>query len=321
MTAKKSPWDNLLNNDGLNVRRATKPPTVPFYYGKDSKGSLLLIAELSGDHKDYFFSNKINVTGIDTSLKQYPEDSQNLFIKLTNDIDKDIFEIVCFDLLKKIHDVSDPKIALSVTLNHLKRWKSFMKGSYRKVLSPQEVRGLFAELSCLFSLLQRKVDHSVSVEAWRGPDDSHQDFIFMNSAIEIKALSGKERNSVSISSLDQLQKTVSNLYLKIYRLGTTTDQKIAKSLNELVGDIENKIDSPDVTSKFLQLLSSAGYVPLDEYNKPNFLILNEITYLVTKDFPKLTKAEIPSGINKARYELDLSAIEPYITDNIIHIES
>jgi hypothetical protein len=143
----------------------------------------------------------------------------------------------------------------------------------------------------------------------------------MNSAIEIKALSGKERNSVSISSLDQLQKTVSNLYLKIYRLGTTTDQKIAKSLNELVGDIENKIDSPDVTSKFLQLLSSAGYVPLDEYNKPNFLILNEITYLVTKDFPKLTKAEIPSGINKARYELDLSAIEPYITDNIIHIES
>jgi hypothetical protein len=319
MMSKKNPWSQISPGDKLNVLRATKPPSVPFYWGKDCEGSCLLIAELEGEHKAHFFKNKVTVSGIETSLEQL-SDSQRLSIKLTKDIDLDIFEVLCGDLLKNITDISDPRIALSITMNHLKRWKSFMSGSSNKILSPLAVRGLFAELTYLLNSLEKDFNQKHVIEAWLGPLDSHQDFIFMNTAVEIKAISGKERNSIWISSLDQLQATVDNLYLKIYRLGTTVDQDQGMSLNDLVSAVEQKIESAEVLAQFLERLAATGYIPLDQYNEPKFLVLEEKTFQVDQGFPKLTKDTMPPGIEKATYEIDLSAIESFISENLIPLE-
>lgn len=322
MTNKPSPWSNITagnSKDKLNVLRATKPPTVPFYWGKDQEGSCFLVAELDGEHRAYFFKNKVIVSGVESSLEQMPQ-NQRLSIKLTKDIDLDIFEALCSDLLKNIDSISDSRVALSITMNHLKRWKSFMSGSSTTILSPQAVRGLFAELTYLLSLLEGDIDQAVVIDAWIGPLDSHQDLIFMDTAVEIKALSGKERNSISISSLDQLQATVSSLYLKIYRLGTSVDQDHAKSLNQLVKLIEQKFDSAELSFKFLDRLAATGYLPIDHYDEPHFLILDETTYLVEEGFPRLTKEVIPVGIEKATYEIDLSSLDPFISENLISLE-
>jgi len=143
----------------------------------------------------------------------------------------------------------------------------------------------------------------------------------MDTAVEIKAISGKERNSIWISSLDQLQSTVGRLFLKIYRLGKTTEQTQGLSLNELVSMVEEKIKSSSVLIQFLDRLAATGYIPLDHYDTPNFIVLSETTYLVGDEFPKLTKSQMPVGIEKAKYELDLSAIETFVCDNLISMES
>lgn len=54
-------------------------------------------------------------------------------------------------------------------------------------------------------MIDRQPSSAVAVEAWLGPEKSHQDFIFGNTAVEIKSLSGTERSTVRISSEDQLK--------------------------------------------------------------------------------------------------------------------
>ena len=75
---------------------------------------------------------------------------------------------------------------------------------------------------------------SDAVEAWLGPERSHQDFIFGNTAVEVKSLSGAERSSVRISSEDQLESLNDALFLRVYRLSSLADAAGARSLNEIV---------------------------------------------------------------------------------------
>src|SRR3546814_15120322 len=87
-------------------------------------------------------------------------------------------------------------------------------------LSIEEVRGLFAEIVFLTELIDRQMSSSDAVEAWLGPERSHQDFIFGNTAVEVKSLSGAERSSVRISSEDQLESLNDALFLRVYRLSS-----------------------------------------------------------------------------------------------------
>lgn len=87
----------------------------------------------------------------------------------------------------------------------------------------EEVRGLFAEIVFLMELIDRQMSSGAAVEAWLGPERSHQDFMFGNTAVEVKSLSGAERSSVRISSEDQLESLNDALFLRVYRLSSLAD--------------------------------------------------------------------------------------------------
>ena len=65
------------------------------------------------------------------------------------------------------------------------------------------------------SLYQNHLDEKAAMEAWCGPDGAHQDFIFGNTAVEVKSLSGRERSTVRISSEDQLESLCDDLFLVV----------------------------------------------------------------------------------------------------------
>src|SRR5882757_2561357 len=113
--------------------------------------------------------------------------------------------------------VTDPAVAMSVSLAHLHRWKAFLSGKRTGILSVEEVRGLFAELQFLRDLYQSRLPHPEAIDAWCGADRVQQDFIFRDNAVEVKSLSGKERSAVRISSEDQLETLSSRLFLEVYR--------------------------------------------------------------------------------------------------------
>ena len=311
-------WEEIEKPSGdINVRRVPNGSNLLMYIGKDIDGRCLFIIELEGDHIKYFKKNVVKLLGIEVDLRSAGA-NQRLFLILESQINRDLFGSLCISLIGVLKNVKDSSVGLSIVFEHLKRWKAFLSAKKVKRLSPEEVRGLFAELEFLKRLLKSfPNDMRTLLEAWLGPEASHQDFIFSNTAIEIKALSGRERNTVKISSEDQLEGLSDNLFLKIYRLDEHQSIPGTTSLNGQIKDINGILVDPDDQELFLEKLSSAGYLPLDIYEDTHFQVLDEKTYKVVPEFPKIASSALAEGISKVRYEIGLQALEQFICDNKI----
>ena len=214
MTNRVMPWDEIKIPDAeYNVRLLEGTDSIPLYWGKDTAGHCLFIVELQGDQTELFRKDSTSVHGISLDLRGFDVPTrQRLVLKLEKHVDQDIFLSLCKTLITSLHPLTDSATALAVTLTHIKRWKIFMSGRKSRFLSPEEIRGLFSELQFLRFLYQGRLNQKSAVESWEGPEGGHQDFIFGNTAVEIKSVSGKERSTVRISSEDQLETLCDNLF-------------------------------------------------------------------------------------------------------------
>jgi hypothetical protein len=210
---------------------------------------------------------------------------------------------------------TDSASALAVALAHVRRWKNFLSGKAQR-LSMEEVRGLFAEITFLLELLDHGVSSVDATTAWRGPDRSHQDFIFGNVAVEVKSLAGTERSAVRISSEDQLESLNDQLFLRIYRLSDLTDAQGSRSLNDIVAHAAAALDEAAAADEFDRKLATYGYVPLPDYDQPHFVASEVRTYLVDKPFPRLVRSGLPAGLDRVSYDIHLEAIEAFRCDDL-----
>jgi hypothetical protein len=315
--SNNTPWDDIKTpTNDLNIRQIKGTKDVPLCWGKDSSGNCIFVIELEGNHQEFYIKNKVSAHGINTDLQLLePSKKQGLVITLENHVDRDLFASLCNTLVDSISDVSDSAVALSLAMSQIKRWKMFLAGRRARILSFEEIRGLFSELKFFQNLLCEGFSEHDALEAWQGPESSHQDFIFSNTAVEIKSLSGKERNSVKISSEDQLESLNDNLFLKIFRLVEMPESERAASLNELVGEIEEDLQNAAALEEFFEKLAKVGYVKLEEYNTPKLLVAEEKSYQVVEPFPRLIRSELPIGILKVGYEIKLENIESFECDN------
>lgn len=307
---KSLPWEQIATPAvDYNVRLAARDMIVPAFWGKDARGQWLTIVELQGDHSGEFNRDPIVVHGISVDLRAgETAGTQRLVLALLDKTDADLFFSLCEALVATLVPVSDSAVALSVTLAHLRRWKAFLSGKRTGVLSAEQVRGLFAELQFLRDLYLTRLPHRESVAAWCGADRVQQDFIFRDNAVEVKSLSGKERNAVRISSEDQLETLSGRLFLEVYRLTESPDSALAASLNNVVALIESELTDADAIDEFISKLAGAGYAPLPDYDAPLFVVSTEKTFAVTEHFPRLVRSALPEGIARLSYDLELESI-------------
>lgn len=309
------PWDDIrVPHNDYNTRLAAGPGEIPVYWGRDPEGSCLLLIELVGEHSVQFRKDVVPVKGMHIDLRQSLSGahSQQLVLTLERQVDRDIFAGLCETLVATLSPVTEPDIALGVVLEHLKRWKSFLSGRKSRLLSPEEVRGLFGELSFFRSLYSGEMfSESTAVNAWCGPEGTHHDFVLGEIAVEIKTVSGRERNSVRISSEDQLEIADGELFLKLYRLGEVPDSDDALSLNELVAFITEELADADAFELFQQKLVESGYLPVPEYDNPRLQVIKEKTYRVSDEFPRLVRSGLPEGVIRVSYELELEHIASF----------
>lgn len=311
----KSPWDDIaLPTVDYNVRQVDADTAVTCYWGRDTGGACLFVAELEGNYTLDYRREVVPVRGIEVDLRQREPGKQHLVLTLENQVDRDLFEGLCRTLSDSLGHATDSASSLAVMLTHLRRWKNFFSGRMRH-LSAEEVRGLFAELVFLSELIERLPSASDAVNAWLGPEKSHQDFIYGNTAVEVKSLSGTERSTVRISSEDQLEALSDALYLRIYRLSSLPESSSSRSLTEIVSTLQQRFRLSDVVDAFDEKLIAYGYVPLPEYDLPRFAISDLSTYRVQDGFPCLVRSQIPCGVSKVAYEIKLETIEPFLADN------
>ncbi len=309
-----SPWDDIaVPGSDFNVRQVAGKTAVPCFWGRDVGGACLFIVELQGDHADQYRKNAVTVNGIDIDLRAGDQGQQRLVLALERQVDRDLFEGLCRTLASSLEHATDSASSLAVTLAHIRRWKSFLSGRSQH-LSAEEVRGLFAEIVFLLELIDRQISCNSAVEAWLGPERSHQDFIFGNTAVEVKSLSGAERSTVRISSEDQLESLNNALFLRIYRLSSLAAPAGAWSLNEIVTAVHARLGEADAVEAFDRKLVAHGYAPLPDYDQPRFVVSDVRSYRVSDGFPRLMRSELPTGIASVAYDIRLETITPYECD-------
>lgn len=307
-----SPWDGIATpRSDFNVRQIAGDVAVPCFWGRDAAGACLFIIELEGDYSTPFRKDPVTVRGIGIDLRTEGGGPQRLVLALESEVDRDLFEGLCRTLLTALGHASDSASSFAVALAHLRRWKAFLSGRGTQLLSPEEARGLFAELIFLLELLDADHDGAAAVEAWLGPERSHQDFIFGNTAVEIKSLSGTERSTVRISSEDQLESLNDDLFLRIYRLSALAEAPGARSLNALVQTIEARLTAAEALEAFDRRLVTHRYAPLPDYDEPEFVVSEVSTYRVEGGFPRLMRSQLPEGVRKVTYDIRLEALAPY----------
>lgn len=311
---ESSPWDGIgVPGADFNVRQVLGKAVAPCFWGRDRNGACLFIVELQGDHTEYYRKNSVAVNGVDVDLRGDHADRQRLVLTLDKEVDRDLFEGLCRTLASALERATDSVSSLAVALAHIRRWKTFLSGQSLH-LSAEEVRGLFAELTFLLELLDRSVPAATALETWLGPEKSHQDFIFGNTAVEIKSLSGAERSTVRISSEDQLESLNDALFLRIYRLSNLPDAAGAQSLNTIVAAVQAHLGEAGAVEAFHRKLVAYGYAPLPDYDEPLFVIGRVTTYRVQDGFPRLIRSQLSTGIAKVTYDIRLEAIAQYECD-------
>lgn len=309
-----TPWDDIKTpSSNYNVRLVHNSAGLPLYWGKNPCGECMFIVELEGDHIEQYRKTRLTIKGVGIDLQQSTTqlDRQQFILSLEKHVDRDLFLVLCESLIKSLYDEQNSAVGLSIALNHLKRWKLFLSGKKKRVLSSEEIRGLFGELTFLKLLYQKHLHKDEALEAWCGPDRTNQDFIYDDLAVEIKTLSGKERKRVNISSEDQLESTKKFLYLSIYHLNTSSGSDLGKTLNELVTEIESDIEDLETSENFTKKLLDYGYIPIDHYDKPKFTVTGTQTYHVRDEFPRMTRSGLETGICQVSYKIEIEYIEPF----------
>lgn len=312
--SKANPWDDIKTPiKDLTVRQIKSSKYLPLYWGKDSSGHCVFIYEMREDGAEIFQKNMVSIHGIKIDYRLLSTTgNQGLILVLEKHVDQDLFYSLCETLIHELSEISDPLVGLSVALSQIKRWKAFMAGKKGRVLSAEEVRGLFSELKFLQQMLGEMNNELHALEAWQGPETSHQDFIFSDTAVEVKSLSGRERNAVIISSEDQLESLSSSLFLKVFRLVDMPESKASISLNELVNAVEEMLTEVEAIEMFDTKLTKAGYVQMLAYDKPKFIVAEEQTYRVESEFPKIVRSELNTGLTRVSYEIKLESVRDFL---------
>ena len=311
--SRSLPWDDIgIPIVDYTVRLVEAASAIPVFWGRDTAGRCLLIVELQGDHTQEYQRGVTAVHGIGVDLRKGESPSQQRFVlTLDRNVDQDLFFGLCETLITSLSPIADSHLALAVSLAHIKRWKAFLAGRKTRLLSPEEVRGLIAELQFMRVLYESRLSRADAVEAWCGVEAVHQDFIFGNTAVEVKSLAGRDRSTIRISSEDQLETVLDELFLVVHRLSVDVETTAALSLNALIKVIENELDDAEALEQFSGKLADFGYLPLIDYDEPRFVVSGRNTYRVEGTFPRLVRSELPLGVARVSYEIELESMKDF----------
>ena len=221
----------------------------------------------------------------------------------------DEFEKFCWDLLESSRGNSEEASIKLFTIKY-KRWMSFFAKYYESCLRPEAQRGLFAELAYLEELLDSGMDAEKAVNCWQGPDKVSQDFIFESSWAEIKSVSPKA-TKVRISSFRQLDSANPGRLVVYFLSLSSSEDKSAMSLFDKVDTIFTRLGgrgAGEAADLFHLRLMSANYVPIDEYKKDHYGVIEKQVYSVGAGFPRLNRESLPDAIVDVSYDLDLVAL-------------
>lgn len=311
------PWNELGTpiDDKLITRRIYERSSYDIFIARDKDRKNILMIMVKKNYLNQLNKYKININSIKIDIFQKSEDFYYLTVKLLDDGLLEIFDNILKLIFSKSIAENEEKLMIESFLQQLKRWQKFMSSNRGVLLSEEQVRGLIAELTLLLELVRANpLLKEEVIESWYGPDRLQHDFIFNNTAIEVKSISNLDKKAVTISSEHQLETNLNGLYLRVYSvLKSNPLVQDTTNLNALIDSIYKQLDLNE-KSYFDKKLIDCGYVPNEKYEDFNYCVNLISNYLVTSEFPKICSSQLDHGVIGVRYDIDLNKIEKFSMD-------
>jgi hypothetical protein len=199
---------------------------------------------------------------------------------------------------------SDVDKLLQTFLRRVSAWQEFMRKE-TQTLSPEAEIGLIGELLTLNAIIEAGVNTTTAIEGWLGPLDGNQDFVLGIGALEVKSTISSAGFPAHIGSLEQLDDSVHQpLFIVGQRLKQTDS---GFRLSDLIERTRNNISKDAIASSMLEdRLLAGGYfdVHAERYLRRVNLI-ESLLIEVNASFPRLTIGQVPIGVTKVIYDIDL----------------
>lgn len=319
MTKINQIWEELANDTsfkkGLLLRRYSSSVLPDVFVALQQPEKLLCIASSISENIEVNTTQFDNLQEIQIDL--FPDPNQKgkntLLFKLTNNQHKDIFSVLCEDLIASITLETNEKQLVKTILNRFEKWKSLFTKIISEGLLPEEQRGLFGELYFLRKFLQINNNYQFVLNTWIGTAGEVRDFQMNNWAVEVKTTHGNNHQKVQISSERQLDTThLDKLFL--YHLSLEKVQESGETLNQIIASINTILEVDAIAlNRFKSKLYEAGYFDLHFalYDSVGYFIRQDTFYLVENDFPRIQENEIRNGVGDVKYSIIVSQCENY----------
>lgn len=243
------------------------------------------------------------------------ENNLELNIYLLDNELKDIFSLFIQNILEDIEPSVTESEAITTTLNVVSKWKKLFDKINFNGLTLEQQKGLIGELLFLNYLLNNEKTSVNAVNAWTGAerDFEAKDFTLGSVGIEIKFTSSKQPR-IKVSNERQLDaENLSELFLVLYSTEAVKDNGV--SLNSLIEQTRQNISTEEERNIFNGKLQLNGYFDEDrEHYGRMYSLKKSFAFVVTSQFPKIVKEQLPLGIYDTSYSIEISAVENYIVE-------
>jgi hypothetical protein len=320
MTRIESIWNELENDKsfshGLLLRRYSGSVIPEVFIALKSPEQFRCIAASISNSITINLASFSNLKDICIELLQ-DEKRQNsniLLLKLISNQHRDIFSVLCEDLINSISSVSNEIQLVQELLERFEKWKSLFERAATQGLSVEEQRGLFGEVYFLRKFLANNNRFLEVVNSWVGPEKQIRDFQSANWSVEVKTTHGKNHQKILVSSERQLDTSnLENLFLN--HISLDSRQMSGESLNQIIDSVLGLLES-DFTAltRFKNKLLSAGYFDQQKnyYEHTGYFIRHDVTYLVEHSFPRIEEADIRDGVGDVKYSIIVSHCSDFI---------
>lgn len=320
MTKINQIWEELENDmsfsSGLLLRRYSGSVLPNVFIALQSPEKFRCVATSVSNNIQINLSNLSSVRDISVEIiAGEGNEKTTLLFKLTDNQHKDIFSVLCEDLIASISNVTDEEQLIKEMISRFQKWKSLFDEGISQQLSPEEQRGLFGELFLVRKFLRNNKKFLEIINSWVGQEKYARDFEAKRWSVEVKTTSGNDHQKVRISSERQLD-TYSLEYLFLYHISLEARQQSGETLNGIVDSILEVL-APDFTSlnRFKSKLLEGGYFDhhRQHYGDIGYFIREETFYRVEGDFPRIEKKDVRKGVGEVTYSIAITGCSGFIT--------
>jgi hypothetical protein len=255
-----------------------------------------------------------------------PGSSSRICLGLCDKKYRTVFLTLAESICIAIESESNPRKAIIKLHDLLFTWQQFLKKHSSEGLSEQARVGLFGELEMLHGLFLSNLNKTLALKGWRGCQSAHQDFQYLDFALEVKTTRAVTPETISISNVRQLDdEHIKELFLCVVNVEQSPSSGC--SLQQQVTKIKNALSGTSL-ELFEEGLREVGFIEghTEAYERELYSIKSIVHYSVKDGFPRMLIDQVPDGIKGIKYQIKIDSCpsfqveSPLVLDQVKKIE-